>query len=56
MLQFAPNNRPSIREVLDDFWLTGRKPIPKQLNRPKWEASDQNISFDQYKKRFPMQL
>ncbi|XP_048735932.1 testis-specific serine/threonine-protein kinase 5-like [Ostrea edulis] len=38
MLQFAPNNRPSIREVLDDFWLTGRKPIPKQLNRPKWEA------------------
>ncbi|XP_056005005.1 testis-specific serine/threonine-protein kinase 1-like isoform X2 [Ostrea edulis] len=38
MLQFAPNHRPSIREVLEDPWLNGSKPIRRQLNRPKWET------------------
>ncbi|XP_048740379.2 testis-specific serine/threonine-protein kinase 5-like [Ostrea edulis] len=39
MLQFAPNHRPSIREVLEDPWLNGSKPARRQLNRPKWEQT-----------------
>nr|XP_022341133.1 sucrose non-fermenting protein kinase 1-like isoform X2 [Crassostrea virginica] len=37
LLQYSPQNRPLIGEVVKDCWLTGKKPIPRQLNRPKWE-------------------
>eukprot|EP00105_Crassostrea_gigas_P034289 XP_019918437.1 PREDICTED: MAP/microtubule affinity-regulating kinase 3-like [Crassostrea gigas] len=39
LLQFSPQNRPNIGEVLRDCWLTGKKPIPRQLNRPQVEPS-----------------
>lgn len=38
LLQYSPQNRPLIGEVVKDCWLTGKKPIPRQLNRPKWEV------------------
>lgn len=40
LLQFSPQNRPTIGEVLRDCWLTGKKPIPRQLNRPKVEVGN----------------
>ncbi|XP_046581819.1 LOW QUALITY PROTEIN: testis-specific serine/threonine-protein kinase 1-like [Haliotis rubra] len=36
MLQYNPLLRPAVGEVLADPWLTGKKPIPRQLNKPKW--------------------
>lgn len=40
LLQFSPQNRPNIEEVLRDCWLTGKKPIPRQLNRPQVEVGN----------------
>ncbi|XP_048257092.1 testis-specific serine/threonine-protein kinase 1-like isoform X1 [Haliotis rufescens] len=36
MLQYNPLLRPVVEEVLSDPWLTGKKPIPRQFNKPKW--------------------
>lgn len=36
ILQFNPANRPSVAELLTDPWLTGKRPIPRQVNKPKW--------------------
>lgn len=37
LLQYHPTNRPSVNEILEDSWLTGKKPIPRQVyNKPKW--------------------
>ncbi|XP_060064733.1 uncharacterized protein LOC132545081 [Ylistrum balloti] len=36
LLQYHPSIRPPLNEVIDDPWLTGKKPIPRQVTRPKW--------------------
>ncbi|XP_069136547.1 serine/threonine-protein kinase MARK2-like [Argopecten irradians] len=36
LLQYHPTMRPPLEEVADDPWLTGKKPIPRQVTRPKW--------------------
>ncbi|OWF41153.1 serine/threonine-protein kinase MARK2-like [Mizuhopecten yessoensis] len=36
ILQYHPSVRPPLDEVIDDKWLTGNKPIPRQVTKPKW--------------------
>ncbi|KAL3856453.1 hypothetical protein ACJMK2_011210, partial [Sinanodonta woodiana] len=36
ILQYNSTQRPSLGEIIEDPWITGRKPIPRQLNKPKW--------------------
>ncbi|XP_050408578.1 uncharacterized protein LOC126823658 [Patella vulgata] len=36
LLQYRPMLRPALSEILKDPWITGKKPIPRQLNKPKW--------------------
>ncbi|XP_033747149.1 serine/threonine-protein kinase MARK2-like [Pecten maximus] len=36
LLQYHPSMRPPLDDVIDDPWLTGKKPIPRQVTRPKW--------------------
>ncbi|CAC5410437.1 Testis-specific serine/threonine-protein kinase 5,Testis-specific serine/threonine-protein kinase 1,Hormonally up-regulated neu tumor-associated kinase homolog B [Mytilus coruscus] len=36
LLQYHPGERPLLEDILNDPWITGKKPIPRQLQRPKW--------------------
>ncbi|XP_071180268.1 serine/threonine-protein kinase MARK2-like [Mytilus edulis] len=36
LLQYQPTERPLLDDILNDPWITGKKPIPRQLQRPKW--------------------
>jgi hypothetical protein len=45
LLQFSPHNRPSIKEVLEDRWLTGGK-LVVQYNNFSGEVNDWHISLD----------
>ena len=48
ILQYHPSQRPTIVEILEDPWLTGKKPIPRQTNRPKWVVSISGLLEVQY--------
>ncbi|KAK3083089.1 hypothetical protein FSP39_013688 [Pinctada imbricata] len=41
LLQYNPTQRPTLTDVMNDTWFTGKKPIPRQLNAPKWTCSTQ---------------
>ena len=39
VLQYNPAQRPTVYEILNDPWVSGKMMIPRQVNRPKWIVS-----------------